>query len=207
MALATDFETQERIVTHAREKFLQTGFSKVTLDEIADDLGMSKKTLYKYFSSKEELFRAGIHQTMKRVASSIEAILRENKPFAEKIAQMTMTVGNQVIKITRPAQMDAMRSLPHIWKEVEEFRREQIYEKFGRLIRQGREENVFRKDINDEVLLLMLLNSAQGIVQPDVLAQHSFSMQEAMRSIFKVIFEGALTEEARKDFHVFDNPV
>ncbi len=207
MTLTTDFETHERIVTHAREKFLQTGFSKVTLDEIAADLGMSKKTLYKYFSNKEELFRAGIHQTMTRVSNSIEAILRENKPFAEKIAQLTMTVGNEVVKITRPAQMDAMRSLPHIWKEVEDFRREQIYQKFGRLIRQGREENVFRKDVNDEVLLLMLLNSAQGIVQPEVLAQHSFSVQEAMRSIFKVIFEGALTEEARKGFHVFDNPV
>ncbi|MDE3057367.1 MAG: TetR/AcrR family transcriptional regulator [Bacteroidota bacterium] len=201
----TDFDVRERIVTHAREKFLQIGFSKVTLDEIASDLGMSKKTLYKYFSSKEDLFRAGIHQTMNWVASSIEEILRQNKPFAEKIAQMTMTVGNVVMKITRSGQIDAMRSLPHVWKEVEEFRREQIYQKFGRLIRQGREENVFRKDINDEVLLMMLLNSAQGIVQPDVLAQHSFSAQEAMRSIFKIIFEGALTEDARKNFHAFDN--
>ena len=41
---------------------MHEGFSKVTLDEIATELGMSKKTLYKYFEDKEDLLRAGIEE-------------------------------------------------------------------------------------------------------------------------------------------------
>ena len=48
---------KDRILTRAEEMFLKSGYSKVTMDEIASNLGMSKKTLYKYFSSKEELVK------------------------------------------------------------------------------------------------------------------------------------------------------
>jgi AcrR family transcriptional regulator len=62
-----DSETRQRILSTAQQIFLKTGFSKVTMDELANELGMSKKTLYKHFSSKEDLlkvimteFRCGI---------------------------------------------------------------------------------------------------------------------------------------------------
>ena len=53
---------RDRIVATAERIFLRSGFSRVLMDDLARELGMSKKTLYSHFASKEELLRAVLVQ-------------------------------------------------------------------------------------------------------------------------------------------------
>ena len=205
--MATDIEVRERIIAFAQDRFLNPGFSKVTLDEIASELGMSKKTLYKHFENKEDILRYGMQETMHRIAKEVDHIVISDRPFAEKLAGVMMIIGKQVSKLSRSAQSDLQKFAPELWKEIEVFRREQIFVKIGKMISQARDENIFRPDVNEQVLVLMILNCVQGILNPEVLSQNSFSAEQAFRIIFKTIFEGALTDGARKDFHVFDTPI
>lgn len=205
--MTTDTEIRERIIAFAREHFMHEGFSKVTLDEIAAELGMSKKTLYKYFEDKEDLLRAGIEENLRKISSEIDAITSSNGSFAEKLARVMMLIGKQMSRLSRGAMLDMQKFTPELWKQIETFRREQIFVKIGRMIAQAREENIFRTDVNEQMLTLMIITCIQGILNPEVLTQNSFSAEEAFKFIFRTIFEGALTEEARKDFHVFDQPI
>ena len=74
------------------------------------------------------------------------------------------------------------------------------------MIAQARDEKIFRPEVNEQVLINMLVSSIQGIVNPEVLSRHSFSAEEAALSIFTIVFEGALTDSARNEFHFFDKP-
>ncbi len=58
-----------------------------------------------------------------------------------------------------------------------------------------------RSDMNRDVMVLMYLSAVQGVVNPEILAQNSFSIQEAFRTIMAVYLDGILTEAARKQFH------
>ena len=205
--MTTDTEIRERIISFAREHFLHEGFSKVTLDEIATELGMSKKTLYKHFKDKEDLLRAGIEENLKKVAREIDAITASDDSFAEKLANVMMLIGKQMSRLSRGAMLDMQKFTPELWKQIETFRREQIFNKIGKMIAQAREENIFRSTVNEKILTLMIISSIQGILNPEVLSQNSFSAEEAFRIIFTTIFEGALTDDARKNFHVFDSPI
>jgi len=205
--MTTETEIRERIISYAREHFMHEGFSKVTLDEIAAELGMSKKTLYKYFEDKEDLLRAGIEENLRNIASEIDKITASDGPFAEKLARVMMLIGKQMSRLSRGAMLDMQKFTPELWKQIETFRREQIFVKIGRMIAQAREENIFRTHVNEQMLTLMIITCVQGILNPEVLAQNSFSAEEAFKFIFRTIFEGALTEDARKDFHVFDQPI
>jgi AcrR family transcriptional regulator len=204
--MIADTEIRERILTFAHDKFLAVGFSKVTLDEMAEELGISKKTFYKYFDSKEELLRECMRLRMQKLAKEIEVIVNGNAPFADKLTGVLMVIGKQVTKLNKNAQIDMQKVSPAVWKEIETFRRENIFSKIGKMIIQAREEKVFRPEVNEQLLLLMIFNCVQGIVNPDILSQNSFSAEEAFRGIFKTIFMGALSDEARKDFHIFDSP-
>ena len=205
--MSGEFETRERILEHARERFLHQGFSKVTVDELSVDLGMSKKTFYKFFPSKEELLRTIIYAMMKGVEREMERIENSDKPFAERLADVMMLLGKNMGRISRAFQLDIQRFAPALWKEAETFRREHLITRIGRMILKAREEGIFREEINEVILVHMLLHSIQGIVNPEFLTQQSFSLNEAFRTIFKTLFEGALTDEARKEFHVFDQPL
>lgn len=198
-------EEKDRIVESASEKFLSQGISKVTLDEIASDLRMSKKTMYKFFPSKDELLRSIVHLMMGRMERQIEAIVSSNKPFPEKMTELMAFAGKFIGRLSTQFIRDLERFAPALWKEVETFRREHIFSRLEKMFIQAKHEGFFRSDLDHTLFMLMFLHSMQGIMNPHTLSQHSFSAQQAFKGIFKILFEGALTDTARKEFHFFDS--
>jgi AcrR family transcriptional regulator len=200
MEILTETEPKERILDLAQDRFFKMGFNKVTLDELSGDLGISKKTMYKFFPSKEDLVKTIVQMTLRSAQKEVERITVQDKPFVHRLAEVMMFMGKMTSRLGRPFLQDMQRFAPLIWKEADEFRRTHLLSKVISMIHQAKRENVFRNDVNDEVIVMMLTACIQNIVTPDVLSQHSFSPKEAMYTIFHVIFEGALTEEARKEF-------
>lgn len=200
MQLEEEQEPKVRIVSHAEDRFLRAGFNKVTLDELSSELGISKKTMYKFFPSKEDLVRTVIRTLMKRVERNVIAITEANKPVIQRLAELMLFVGKLFGKVSRAFQMDIQRFTPQLWKEVDKFRNEKILSRIAEMIKEAKREGKFRSDVNDEVVVMMFLSSVQSIVNPEVLSQHSFSPKDAMYTIFHVIFEGSLTDQARNEF-------
>jgi AcrR family transcriptional regulator len=203
----SDIEDKQRIVEVASRRFRQIGISKVTLDEIATELGMSKKTMYKFFPSKEELLEAIVHEMMNGLRTKVEEIVASNKSFAEKLPEILGHLARQICTTSKQFLIDLQRFMPALWKEMDQFRRERILTNVRQLFTQAKEEGVFRKDLNIDLFILLFVNSIQGIVNPQVLSEHSFSMDEAFRGIFKIIFAGAMTDEARRDSKLFEKPM
>lgn len=200
--MTTENDIKDRILSFAREKFMQAGFSKVTLDEIAAELGMSKKTLYKYFNSKEQLLSECISRTLIFIDTRTDEIIASEKSFPDKIAMIVSTIMSQFGRLSKNGAADLQRIAPDQWQRIEIFRREKILKKIGGLLAQGRSEGLIRTEISDELIMLILLSAVQGVVVPEVLMQHSFSAQDALHGIFHTIFMGILTDDARKIFAV-----
>ena len=203
----SDIEDKQRIVEVASRHFRLVGISKVTLDEIASELGMSKKTMYKFFPSKEDLLTDVVHGIMNRLRANVESTVASDKPFAEKASELLGHLGRVIGTTSKQFLIDLQRFSPGLWKELEEFRRQRILTSIRAIFIQAKEEGVFRRDLNVDLFLLIFLNSVQNIVNPQVLAEQSFSMEEALRGIFRIMFEGAMTDEARKGSHLFETPL
>lgn len=200
MNVHIDSEPKERILELAKDRFFKAGFNKVTLDELSGELGISKKTMYKFFPSKEELVKTIVWMMLRRIEKEVKRITEQEKPFVHRLGDLIYFIGSTIGKISKSFQNDMKRFAPLIWAEVERYRQEHIVGKVIAMIRQAKQENVFRKDINEEVIVMMFSTCFQNILTPEVLAEHAFSPKEAMYTIFHIIFEGALTEEARKEF-------
>src|ERR1017187_5630550 len=85
-----------RIVDAARELFLEHGYSKVSATEIAQAIGISKKTLYKEFETKEDILRAVILPKLKESAKQIDSILADRAmPFLDKLKEVMSMIGFQ----------------------------------------------------------------------------------------------------------------
>ncbi len=76
---------QVAILKAAQRRFAQFGHSKVTMDEIAADVGMGKASLYYYYPTKEDLFRAVIDHEQAEFLALMEPILEENATSSEKL--------------------------------------------------------------------------------------------------------------------------
>ncbi len=79
---------EKQIVDAARKLFYKFGFKKVSMDEIAREAGVTKKTVYTYFSSKEELFKYFIQEELDNMKKIVEDIEKEDLDFFEAVHQI-----------------------------------------------------------------------------------------------------------------------
>ena len=196
--LENDIEIKKRILETARDQFFSHGFTKVTVDEIATRIGMSKKTIYKYYPSKDDLVRSVIESTLSEVHTCCKNIVDNNDlDFVEKLKQMMTYAALHISKMGRPLIEDLEKNAPHVWKEISEFRSKRIYEDFGKLLYDGVQKGIFRSDIDRQLVLLIYNNVIKNIISPEVLSQIPFTALQVYETIVKVIFEGIMTDKAK----------
>jgi AcrR family transcriptional regulator len=193
---------RKRILDEARGLFFRYGFSKVTMDETAAGLGMSKKTLYQYFPSKEDLLQAVTSDHMAEMDSELHDLCaRKDWNPLEKLKKLMSYVAGIYSKMSEALVHDLRRSAPGIWKQVDECRREHIFNDFGSLIKEGRRKGMFRKDVDEKLFLLIYFHTIQSLLNPEALSGLSYKPSQVFDAIVKVLFEGLLTDKARAEYH------
>jgi AcrR family transcriptional regulator len=111
----TDFEIRNRILEKAEEHFLQYGFSTVTMSEIATDLGMSKKTVYTHFQSKEDLASEMVKRMQDDISHQINELVDETgMDFIEKLKRILRITAMHHSRLTPHFRMDLQKHAPHI---------------------------------------------------------------------------------------------
>ncbi len=199
-AVAGEEVVRQRILGAAEERFRTQGYQRVCMDDLAADLGMSKKTIYKYFPRKDLLMLAIARQAMTTIERQVGEVVNSDRSFIDKITMILPLIGRQYVRLTRTLRSDLTRYAPTIWKEIETFRRLQATTKVYPLLKSAREEGVLRADISPELFFLLFLTAVEGILNPYTLANESYSADEAFAGIFRILFQGALTEEASAQF-------
>ena len=199
--MSDDELIKEKIFSVCRDRFLSEGFAKISVDEISTDLAISKKTFYKYFASKEDLVQQIMERFMADVRRKIEGTLFSEKSAIEKLSDIITLIGTNVSRLLPAFGQDIKRRTPHLWKHIEDFRRQRISEVIGRLIKQGIDEGTMRPEMNTRVFLMSILSSIDRIMQPQVLAEESFSVNDALEEILSIFFQGALTTMGKEHFN------
>jgi len=196
-----DIEIKERILKKAEEMFSQFGFSRVTMEEIAADLGMSKKTLYKFFPGKEQLLKEMISVKKCDFEDYVLKLWSNNElSFLEKLKILMNYIGQHNSSFRGPLANDLQKNFPLIWDEINESRKTHSLAKFNLLVKEGIEKGVFRNDIDQQILFLIFMNSIQGALNPEVLTQLPVTGNQVFESIVKVFLEGVFTEEGRNTY-------
>ncbi len=197
-----DEDVKKRILREARGLFFRYGFSKVTMDEAAEALGMSKKTLYRYFPSKEDLLAEVTSAHMEECDSELKAICHRRELSPLERLKLTMSYVTGIFsEMSESLVHDLRRNAPEIWKQVEEHRQKNIETDFGTLIKEGRQKGQFRKDVDERLFILIYSHVVRDILNPEVLSGLPFKPSHVYDTICKVLFEGLLTDKARAEYH------
>lgn len=190
---------RDRILDGAQTRFFAHGFSRVTMDELAADLGMSKKTLYRLFKGKDALLNAVMERFTQGIASDMDALLADRTlAFPSRLAGVLDVLGRRLVMLDRFFIEDLLRHAPRTWQRIEGFRRERIFKVFGGLFEEGAAEGHFRKDLDPALVLQIYFHSIQNIINPRTLATLPYSTAQAFEALSSVLFEGVLTNMGRR---------
>ncbi len=197
-AIEQDQTLRGRIIDAARELFLEHGYSKVSASEIAQAIGISKKTLYKEFETKEDILRAVVLPKLTESAKQIDTILADQAmPFLDKLKAVMTMIGFQHQRVSPILLRDVFIHAPEVWSEIHEFKQKR-FRKFGILLEEGIERGVFRSDVPAEVILRSYTAAVENLMIPQTLGELPCTAQVAFQSLIKILFEGILEPHARK---------
>jgi AcrR family transcriptional regulator len=197
---------QEQIIEQIEDKLFKEGFYKTTMDDVASELGMSKKTIYKFFPSKEDLVMAIAKHFMNKMKSKIVPALNSDKNAIEKLGELIKILASASEKVS-PKRMDEMRKhFPALWNEIESFRTKMMFENITKVIEQGKTEGLFI-DYPTSIIMNVLVASVRNIVNPDFILNNNFSIIEAARFAFKIVIGGIITEKGKKVFNQTINKI
>lgn len=196
-----EIEVKERILVKAEEIFFQYGYTRVRMDEISESLGISKKTLYKYFDSKERLLREIVDRLKIRIKTNCHLICDDQEmEFIQKLKKLMNYIAKQSSKLRGVLPEDLQKNLPDIWNEINEYRKQEAFTKFRDLIEEGVRKGAFRADIDQQIIVLMYVNAVSELISPDTLSHLPFTGDQVFETIIKIMFEGIFTDEGRAKY-------
>ena len=187
-----------RIVAAARRHFLAHGFRNVTMDFLAEELGMSKKTLYACFPSKIDLLRAVLLDKFRSVEADLERVSSKKSPDALMTLHALLACAQQhAAEIQPPFVRDIRRETPELFALVQSRRRTVIRRYFGKLFDDGRRAGIFRKDISTRMMIEILLGVTEALINPAKMAELGLTPKTGFNLITTVVLEGVLTDKGR----------
>jgi AcrR family transcriptional regulator len=194
----SDSEIRERILEKAQEHFLQFGFTTVTMSEIASDLGMSKKTVYTYFPSKEDLASEMVKRMQDDISVQMNALVDDHAmDFIEKLKRILDITVSHHSRLTPHFRMDLQKHAPGACKCTDEFQHTQIHSVVSKVIQEGIMKGMFRSDLDEPIVTLLFVSAFQDLLKPEALSRTGRPVPQLIETISAVMFEGILTNDAR----------
>ncbi|ARV15256.1 TetR/AcrR family transcriptional regulator [Polaribacter sp. SA4-12] len=186
---------REKIIEKSNELFLNLGFKSVTMDEIASALGVSKKTIYKYFKNKTELVAAVTHHMFDAVSCGINGIcdLKMN-PIDEIFSIKRFVMDNLKDEKSSP-QYQLQKYYPKIYASLKQ---KQFHVMQGCVIenlKSGIEIDLYRSDIDLEFISRIYFNGMVSIKDKDLFPLNDYSMNTLMNYYLEYHLRGICTEK------------
>lgn len=189
-----------RILRHAREHFFAHGYCSCTMDDLAAELGMSKKTLYVHFAGKEAIMRAVIEQLGREIRTDAEALLANRQlGFAEKLRGFAEGMVQRLALLNPRTLRDLQRFAPDLHELTVEMRQRNIPYIFGRFIEEGQLSGKVRADISPVFAVEFFLQAMQGLIQSATLDRIGLTPRDLLPRAIDLFFGGLLTPAGRKE--------
>jgi len=182
--------TKERILDGAQARFFRFGYRKVTMDEIAGDLVMSKNTIYRHFAGKVDIARALLERLKQEIDAELTLIEESNKDPVEVITKSVFFIQQRFKPWFKYFLGDIKVELPGLWNAFIEFRRAKIAA-IKDVIEEGMKKGKFRK-VNAALAVRIYMGAIDYILNPEFLEREGIAFPDAIEGVLDIWMSGVL---------------
>ncbi len=145
-------EIKNRIKQKAHELFMRYGMRSVSMDTIATELGMSKKTIYQYYADKDELVDAVMDDEVNQTHADCAFCKTQSKNAIDEIFLTMAQIHEHFSQLNPSVLYDMEKFHPHAFSKFKKMKDEYLSKVIADNIRRGIKEELYRDDINIEMM-------------------------------------------------------
>jgi AcrR family transcriptional regulator len=191
----------KRIIQASRVYFFKYGYSKVRIDEIASEIGISKKTLYNHFDSKEALLREVLHDFATELSEATVNVSTESiVDYVSSLRSFVVTMANRLGEISPQFVRDLARTTPGLRDELLSWRSEKIDRTFAMVLRKGQAIGAIRSDLSAASMAKVYNVVLDSVFRSDEISSNEPQPVDVYRAIVNTMFIGTLEDDEHEAF-------
>ena len=177
--------------------YLKYGIKSVTMDDLANQLGVSKKTIYKYFSDKNELVLTIIQRTLNFEEKMCHKIQTKSENALEALIKISKMVIERLNNVNPTIFLDLQKHYSEAWHLMEKHKWEFVLTAISDNIKRGIDEKIYRDDLNVEVVSRLYIATIDVIMNPEIYKWPEFQFHELFKEVMKFQFHGLINENGK----------
>lgn len=186
---------REKIVYKATELFLNLGFKSVTMDDIANEMAISKKTIYMHFKNKTALVKECTCNLMHTITTGIDEICSLNQNPIEELFEIKKFVMGKIDDDNSSPQYQLQKYYPEISEDLKESHFEKMMECTRTNLRRGIEQGLYRNNLNIDFIARLYFLGIHGIKDQTLFPLEKFSTKFITEEYLEYHLRGIVTPE------------
>ena len=186
-----------QILEEGFDSVAETGVRAFTVESLAKRLAMSKKTIYKFFPTKEKLIRSIMQFVFTQINSTFKRVMADEANPAVQFIKIMETITKFAGKAPLNKIAELKSLYPDIWKEIESFRLSH-QEDFYTILYNAQEQGLARDDINMRSASIIYINIINSTFQPEFFLKNDLAIGETIRGFVQVVARGIFTDKGLK---------
>ncbi|HHJ11203.1 MAG TPA: TetR/AcrR family transcriptional regulator [Bacteroidetes bacterium] len=197
-------DTKERITSESLKLFMRYGIRSVTMDTIAENLGISKRTIYELFSTKDELIKACFNHISAEDEKQYQEILKNSGNVIEAFLHSIRRSVELMKSISPLFFHDIKKYYPEIFNCTGEEHSKRGYDRIIHFIKKGKEEGYLRKDINEDITTKLIMEQFNIMGNEELFPPDKYNRSKLLENIAVNFVRGIATEEGLKIINNFN---
>lgn len=186
---------EQELIAKASQVFMRLGIKSITMDDMARQLGVSKKTIYKFVKDKNELVERALAVQGHDEHCQIEEICEKGYNAIDEIFEISKFV-TEMLSTTHPSvHFDLEKYYPESWATAMQRRQEYVFQcVHGNLVK-GSKDGLYRPNLNPEIIARIYIAKLDVLFDGEVFPAQKFNFAEVYLEFFRYHIRGIASEE------------
>ncbi len=178
---------------------MKYGVKSVTMDDVARELGVSKKTLYQFFENKADIIHQMAIQHIQRDEEVIAEIRAVSSDAIDEILRVARHVAAEIVKMAAPSMIFELKKYyQKTWALLNEHKKNQIFHHVRKNIERGIREGLYRSSINADIIALLYLQQTECIHDSEIFPNDDYERKNLFLQCFQYHIHGIASEQGLK---------
>ena len=189
------YTTKDRLTVHAATLFANNGCKAITMDDIANSMGISKRTIYENFRDKEALLEACLHYFFEHGDWDVKQILQSSDNIIVAIFKLLEKTSKIFFQMKFNFLNEVQKYYPETYTHTIKVYKQQYLDNTDKLLQKGKIDGIVRDEVDPTIIAVLINEVSVLILQKDIFSDYGFDKKDAMHTCMSCITRGMFTEK------------
>lgn len=191
----------QTLVARSRELFMKHGLKSLTMDDIARELGMSKKTIYQVVDNKSDLIRICLKDYLDEERRNLDLILGKAENSVDELIHIMEYFLAAVRDLNSNTLNELQKYYPESWDIYNDYRYNFVLARMRENLQTGIKQGFYRKDMNADIMSRLYVAGVQVLTHEDLFPPHKYAFVNTFREFLNYYLRGIVSEKGLKYMH------